>query len=111
MPENVKRTNLEESIKAELSRYEFENHVTCINVEDLSVDGCLDCNGDVVSDDCLEDCCRGHFEGRGEIRVPMADNEDGGFLICHAEFSGTFDVVGYNRDSRQFTTTILANIL
>ena len=30
----------------------------------------------------------------------MADNEDGGFIENQADFSGTFDVVGYNRDSQ-----------
>jgi len=100
MPENVRRLNLERSIKAQLSHYEFENHVTCINVEDLFVDRCLGCNGVVLSDDCLEDCCQGHFEGRCRIHMPMADNEDGGFIENQADFSGTFDVVGYNRDSQ-----------
>jgi len=106
MPENVKRANLERSIKAQLSHYEFENHVACINVENLSADRCLDCNGDVLSDYCLEDCCQGHFKGNGRIRLPMVDNEDGGLIESCAEFPGTYEVINYNHESRQFTTRI-----
>lgn len=109
MPDNVKRPNLEESVKEELCHNELGNHVTCINVEELSVDRCLDCNGVELPDDCLEDCRQGHFNGRGRIRVPMANNEDGGFIESYTEFSGTFEVINYNHDSRQFTTRILAN--
>ncbi len=111
MPENVKRPNLERSIKAELSRYEFENHVTCINVEELSVDGCLDCNGVELPDDCLEDCRQGNFNGRGKVRVPMTGKEDDGSVDIQVEFSGTFDVVNYSHDSRQFTTTISEKVI
>lgn len=107
MPEEGKRPKLEKSVKAELCHYEFENNVTCINVEELSVYGCLNRDDVELSDDYLEDCCRGQFEGRGRIRVPMANNEDGGFIESCAEFSGSFDVTGYNHDSKQFTTTII----
>ncbi len=109
MPDNVKRPNLEESVKEELCHNELENHVTCIKVEELSVDGCLDYNGVELPDDCLEDCRQGHFEGKGRIRAPMADNEDGGFIESCAEFSGTFEVTNYNHESKQFTTKISAN--
>ncbi len=65
MPENVKRPNLERSVKAELSRYEFENHATCIKVYDLSVGRCLDGHGEELPEDCLEDCREGHFHAKG----------------------------------------------
>ena len=107
MPENVKRPNLEKSVKAELSRYEFEDHVTCINVEDLSVDGCLDGHGEELPEDCLEDCTRGHFEGNGKVRESII--EGGGYIESPAEFSGTFEVINYDYETRQFTTEIFAN--
>lgn len=107
MPENEKRPNLEKSVKAELSRYEFENHVTCIKVEHLSVDSCFDCNGIELPEDCLEDCTRGHFEGNGKVREPII--EGGGSIGGPADFSGTFEVINYNHETRQFTTRISAN--
>ena len=106
MPENVKRPNLEKSVKDELSHYEFRNHVTCINVEELSVYGCLNRDGIDLSDDCLEDCCRGHFNGRGKVHVPMPDNEDGGFIERRVEFSGTFEVIEYDYINKSFSTEI-----
>ena len=107
MPENVKRPNLEKSVKAELSRYEFEDHATCIKVEHLSVDSCFDCNDRELPEDCLEDCTRGHFEGSGMVRE--LDNEGNGSVESPANFSGTFGVTNYNHETRQFTTTITAN--
>ena len=105
MPENVKRTNLERSVKAELSRYEFKDHATCVKVEHLSVDRCFDRNDTELPEDCLEDCTRGHFEGSGDVREPIIG---GGSIESPADFSGTFEVINYNHETRQFTTTISA---
>ena len=107
MPENVKRTNLEKSVKTELIRYEFKNHVDCIRVDDLSVGRCLDGHGEELPEDCLEDCTSGQFEGNGTVREP--DNEGNGCIESPANFSGTFEVTNYNHESRQFTTRIYAN--
>lgn len=107
MPENVKRTNLEKSVKTELIRYEFKNHVDCIRVDDLSVGRCLDGHGEELPEDCLEDCTSGQFEGNGTVREP--DNEGNGCIERPADFSGTFEVTNYNRESRQFSTIISAD--
>ena len=107
MPDNVKRPNLEKSVKTELIRYEFENHVASIKVDDLSVCRCLDGHGEELPEDCLEDCTGGQFEGNGTVREP--DNEGNGCIESRADFSGTFEVINYNHESRQFTTRIYAN--
>ena len=106
---NVKLTNLEKSIVAKLSNYEFKDHAMCINVEYVSVTDCLDCNKNLLSNDCLEDCYEGSFNGMGKIRIPLEDCEDNGFRECCADFSGTFEVKNYDRESRQFTTNISAS--
>ncbi len=50
---NVKLTNLEKSIVAKLSNYEFKDHAMCINVEYVSVTDCLDRNKNLLPNDCL----------------------------------------------------------
>ena len=106
---NVKLTNLGKSIVAKLSNYEFKDHALCINVEYVSVMDCLDRDNNILQYDCLEDCCRGSFKGAGKIRMPLDDCEDNGFMECCADFSGTFEVKNYDRESRQFTTNISVN--
>lgn len=103
---NVKLTNLGKSIAAKLSNYEFKDHALCINVEYVSVTDCLDRNKNLLPNDCLEDCYEGCFNGMGKIRIPLDDCEDEGFRECCADFSGTFEVENYDRESRQFTTNI-----
>lgn len=106
---NVKLTNLGKSIVAKLSNYEFKDHALCINVEYVSVTDCLDRDKNILQYDCLEDCCRGSFKGAGKIRMPLDDCEDNGFMEYCADFSGTFEVKNYDRESRQFTTNISVN--
>lgn len=106
---DVKLTNLEKSIVAKLSNYEFKDHAMCINVESVSVTYCLDRDKNILQCDCLEDCCGGSFNGMGKIRVPLDDCEDNGFMECCADFYGTFEVDNYDRESRQFTTNISVN--
>ncbi len=106
---NIKLTNLKKSIVAKLSNYEFKDHAMCINVEYVSVADCLDCDKNILQCDCLEDCCVGSFKGTGKIRMPLDDCEDDGFMECCADFSGTFEVESYDRESRQFTTNISAS--
>lgn len=106
---NVKLINLEKSIVAELSHYEFENQAMFVNVEYVSVTDCLDRDKNILPYDCLEDCCRGSFKGSGKIRMPLDDCEDDVFMECRADFSGTFEVESYDRESRQFTTNISVN--
>lgn len=106
---NVKLTNLGKSIVAKLSNYEFKDHALCINVEYVSVTDCLDRDNNLLPYDCLEDCRSGSFNGMGKIRIPLDDCEDEVFMECRADFSGTFVVENYDRESRQFTTNISAS--
>lgn len=46
---------------------------------------------------------------RVKIRMPLDDCEDDGFMECCADFSGTFEVESYDRESIQFTTNISVN--
>ncbi len=65
----------------------------------IDINRCYGADGNEIEPDCLEKCSSGNFSG--QVRFEYKDGAS-----CPKAISGTFKVIGYNRDDCMFNVEI-----
>lgn len=109
MPESVKRSNLQRSIKGELRSHQVEAGIIA-EVEDVTICSCLDEAGNFVNDDCLEDCKHGNFNAQVWVLSQVIDSngpiEDIGSIKERTSVSGNYCVTNYSDALKEFVVEL-----